>query len=357
MSIIIFTIVLVSTIYAGGFATELSTPTTILPFEYDCATSSGWSFVGVNLAFGSLSFGQAKAIDLAWNWVVGRGYQGILSIAAYRVFTDALLRATELTALPIELYATLALPSTKLTTLYQLSKNLFRFGNWRIKYIFAWLFLSTIYLIAVPGLLDAATAYEASVKTSFRFANNTIANVEDLKSFSQYDTIATFQKVCMTYQTPEAGQYFGNPREGAFPGQYLYAWDYSDFQHFSWTRSWCASRDFDGKLVASTGMYEHNSTQFNLFDWKDSALNKSYYDQLALDPMSVFDTRRWAEWKFAPMDRDNYNCDMDDRQYRVSSPSTLRRDVTRVNHGRQLGRANQVYSGVSRKNGYFSSSC
>ena len=126
-------------------------------FFYDCTESRGWSFVGIDLIpFGrTFTFGEAKAIDLAWNWVVGRGLQGILTLVAYRVFSDALLRATELTALPFELYAALALPSMKLELLWQVSKNMFRYGNWRVKMIFMWLIISTVYLISIPGYVHS----------------------------------------------------------------------------------------------------------------------------------------------------------------------------------------------------------
>lgn len=124
----------------------------ILPFKFDCMDSGGWSLVGINLVpFQNFTFGEAKAVDLAWNWVVGRGLQGLLTLLAYRVFSDALLRVVELSAVPFELYATLALPSTKIELLWQVCKNLFKRGNWRVKMIFFWLIISTLYLIAVPG--------------------------------------------------------------------------------------------------------------------------------------------------------------------------------------------------------------
>ena len=300
----VFPLLYVPSHYASIFAVELSSVNELGPFEYDCAKTEGWTFVGVNLAYGEFSFGQAKAIDLAWNWVVGRGYQGILSIIAYRIFTDALLRATEMTALPLELYATLALPSAKLVTLYQLGKNLFRFGNWRIKFMFVWLFLSTIYLIAIPGLLDAATAYEASVSTSFKFDNKTVENVENLRPMG--NNVATPVKTCLTFQNANKVQTWQPNLQ-----------DYGPFSHIEWTPQFCADTGRNGKFVESTGMWQYNMSRFNLYNWQDSAINKSYYHQLEKDPISVFDTRKWAEWKFAPVERANFICDMDSSHYQV----------------------------------------
>jgi hypothetical protein len=62
------------------------------PFEYNCYGDGGWTFVGINIRFGRFDYGSAKALDLAWNWIVGRGLQAVFSFVAYRVFSDALLR-------------------------------------------------------------------------------------------------------------------------------------------------------------------------------------------------------------------------------------------------------------------------
>lgn len=88
--------------------------------------------------------------DLQWNWIVGRGLQGLLTLLAYRVFSDALLRAAELTPVSFELYAALSLYSTKPEIPWQIIKGLPKFGNWRVKMIFIWLFLSTVYLVSFP---------------------------------------------------------------------------------------------------------------------------------------------------------------------------------------------------------------
>lgn len=122
-----------------------------LPFEYDCyGSSNGWTFIGLNWRFGTFSYGSAKALDLAWNWIVGRGLQGILSIIAYRVFSDALLRVTEMTPISYELYATISFFSTKPTMIWQLLKGLGTQGNWRTKFILSWLVISIIYLLSFP---------------------------------------------------------------------------------------------------------------------------------------------------------------------------------------------------------------
>lgn len=130
--------------------THLETGGSDLPFDYDCYGDGSWTFVGISFRFGHFDYGSAKALDLAWNWIVGRGVQGILTLLAYRVFSDALLRTAELTPISFELYASLGLYSTKPELLWQLVKGLPKYGNWRVKLILIWLFVSTIYLVSFP---------------------------------------------------------------------------------------------------------------------------------------------------------------------------------------------------------------
>jgi hypothetical protein len=121
------------------------------PFMHDCYQGAdGWSFVGINLRFGYFNYGSAKALDLAWNWIVGRGVQVLLTLLAYRVFNDALLRAAEMTPLSFDLYARLSLYTTRLDVLWHVLKALCRKGNWRTKAIFVWLIVSIIYVVTFP---------------------------------------------------------------------------------------------------------------------------------------------------------------------------------------------------------------
>lgn len=120
-------------------------------FTYDCYQDGyGWSFVGINLIVGEFNYGSAKALDLAWNWIIGRGVQALLMLLAYRVFNDALIRAAEMTALSFELYARLALYTARIDVLWYVLKALFQKGNWRTKAIFVWLCISIIYVITFP---------------------------------------------------------------------------------------------------------------------------------------------------------------------------------------------------------------
>lgn len=147
----IFALVTIVPLYFVGWGFGSLQSYTHPPFTYDCyQKGNGWSFFGINLRFGNFNYGSAKALDLAWNWIVGRGLQALLMLLSYRVFNDALLRAAEMTPLSFDLYARLSLYTTRIDVLWHVLKALVRKGNWRTKAIFVWLFISIIYVVTFP---------------------------------------------------------------------------------------------------------------------------------------------------------------------------------------------------------------
>lgn len=141
-----------------------------------------------------MSFGQAKAADLAFNWAVGRGLQAVLTLVAYRVFTDALLRAAEITYVPYDLFTSLALYSTKIDALWNLGKGLLSLRGWRVKAIVGWLLFSTAYLAAFPSLMDAMSGYEASQTSVLTLPNGTNLKNPDSSSLENVLYYYTYSK-------------------------------------------------------------------------------------------------------------------------------------------------------------------
>ncbi len=115
-----------------------------------------------------MRFAQAKAIDLAWNTLVGRSLQTVISIFTYKVFMKALMRITEQNTITYEIYAALALSTTKLSAIKPLSKALYSKLDWRARFSMFWLLISTIYLATFPTLMDAITGYQAARLTKVR---------------------------------------------------------------------------------------------------------------------------------------------------------------------------------------------
>jgi hypothetical protein len=107
-----------------------------------------------------------------------------------------------MTPISFELFAALGLYSTKPEILWQLLKGLKRYGNWRIKMVFAWLLISIIYLMSFPrlvlaqrwgpsadfdySLLDACSGYEASQIANFKWPNGTVSNSDGLAGYCKF---------------------------------------------------------------------------------------------------------------------------------------------------------------------------
>lgn len=162
-------------------------------------SNGGWTFTGINLPYGTMTFGQAKAVDLAWDWIVGRGGQALLTFLSYRVFTDALMRAAETHYIPYETFTSLALFSTKIDALWQLTKGLLRVPAWRVRLMMTWLIISTAYLASFPSLIEIMSGYEAFTTTQLNLPNNT--TVTNLRSFAQNFSI-TYNNTYYDYIFP-----------------------------------------------------------------------------------------------------------------------------------------------------------
>jgi hypothetical protein len=283
------------------------------PFSFDCSGSeSGWSFVGINIRYGKFQYGAAKTIDLVWNWVVGRGLQALLTFLAYRVFQDALLRVTELTPLPYELYITLALYSTKIDILWQLSKGLFRFGNWRTRAIFIWLTISTIYLAVFPrfvalnltqtwltllSLMDLCSGYDAAYTADFQWSNGTFTNTDDLSNWQSNSSgvITTSTVSCCTWNI----NFTTNAQ-------------YNTTCYLEDEGIWPKDCDYPS-LFTSTQNYTI------LYYWLDSEMNTTYWNEFKKNPGEI-DESKWADWNFAPLNRNNFNCVTQINTYQVLHP-------------------------------------
>lgn len=89
-----------------------------------------WNLIGIDVRFGRMTFGQAKGLDLAWNWIARRGLQFILALVAYRVFISAFMRTAEVTYVPYELFTSLALFSTKTDAFWHLTQGFKSLPGW-----------------------------------------------------------------------------------------------------------------------------------------------------------------------------------------------------------------------------------
>ncbi|KAL8826977.1 MAG: hypothetical protein Q9191_003464 [Dirinaria sp. TL-2023a] len=130
-----------------------------------------------------MSFGQAKTVDMVWNWVAGRGVQFALAWFTYHVFTSALMRTAEMVHVPYDLFTSLAFYSARPGSIWDILKGLLGIRGLRVKFILGWLFLSTVYLASFPSLLDVMSGYEGSIKTELILPNKTLVDIGSISSF------------------------------------------------------------------------------------------------------------------------------------------------------------------------------
>jgi hypothetical protein len=127
--------------------------------EFCSRDRTGFSFFIPDLVMGNFTLGQAKAIDLCWNTVLGRGGQAIMGISSYSVITSALMRIAEVSPVKFELFAGLAFDPTGVFTIGHLFKGLANLQGWRPKFAVIWLLFSSLLILAFPSLSDASTGY------------------------------------------------------------------------------------------------------------------------------------------------------------------------------------------------------
>jgi hypothetical protein len=117
------------------------------------------------MAFGEMTFTQAKAIDLVWNTIAGRCLQAALAAIAYKVLTQALMLTSEREAIPYELFCVLSISAMSGKAFWKLLKATFSKFTIRTRVVVFWLLISTGYLLLFPTLIDAVSGYQATQLT------------------------------------------------------------------------------------------------------------------------------------------------------------------------------------------------
>jgi hypothetical protein len=128
----------------------------------DFCNPSGQSlgtFFEPNMLMGNFTLGQAKAIDIAWNTVVGRGLQFLMAWGSYGIITQGLLRIIEGTPVGYDLFASLTLYPNSLRSMIPLARGLIQLNGWRPKFAMAWLLFSLTLMLSIPSILDASSGY------------------------------------------------------------------------------------------------------------------------------------------------------------------------------------------------------
>lgn len=112
--------------------------------------------------WGKFSFATVKTIDVAWDILIGRGIQLVAWWVGYVVFSDALLRVIERHPASFRIFQRIALEGPSLLSLWTLCKQVLSVSSKRSKALFAYILLSTTYILCIPMFLGAMTGYDST---------------------------------------------------------------------------------------------------------------------------------------------------------------------------------------------------
>lgn len=116
----------------------------------------------LDATWGRYSFSTVKVIDVAWDIIVGRGVQLFAWWIAYNVFSDALLRVIERHPASFRIFQRIALEGPSVLSTWTLCKELFHVKSKRTKALFAYITISTTYVLCLPMFMGAMTGYDST---------------------------------------------------------------------------------------------------------------------------------------------------------------------------------------------------
>lgn len=153
-------------------------------------------FLSVTMGFHGLTFPQAKAIDICFDLVVGRGSQILVALAVYPLLRRAVLRSMEVREFSLALMLPFFMERLSVYTLWamvanmrvvrkrksnaeqQISRSRTRI-DWRIVLVV----LIGCYVLAIPTFLSAMTSYLSRGQPYFPInGGSSYVSAEDLKA-------------------------------------------------------------------------------------------------------------------------------------------------------------------------------
>ncbi|KAF2143148.1 uncharacterized protein K452DRAFT_346889 [Aplosporella prunicola CBS 121167] len=125
----------------------------------------------VDRTAGNFPFWVAKLIDTAWDLLVSRGMQFLAGLFSYKVFSDVLIRAIEVSPIPYRTFNSISLSSVSASTVVSLFQDIGCYGKGHTLWRFAYMALAMTYVIALPTLFSATTGYISSTSPFTRLPN------------------------------------------------------------------------------------------------------------------------------------------------------------------------------------------
>ncbi|KAI0886904.1 uncharacterized protein GGS22DRAFT_118950 [Annulohypoxylon maeteangense] len=130
---------------------------------YNTWATSG--FFEINLGVGNLTFTQAKAIDISWDIVIGRGGQALLAFTSWRVFADYVTTSMEFAPITYAIFSTMYLQDEpSILSVSRIIRIFISGRGLKSKLAMAFMILNMLFLIGWPTVASAMTGYTTAVK-------------------------------------------------------------------------------------------------------------------------------------------------------------------------------------------------
>jgi hypothetical protein len=137
-------------------------------------TFSLWDGSGlfqITLTWGHMTFSQAKALDVVWDIVIGRGGQAILLYIAFKVFTMTLSRTMETEPVSYGTFESMAFTSPTFISPFILIRDFVSNKGLRARLAVAWTIIASFYVLAFPSLNDTVSGYSTNMEAFLKDNN------------------------------------------------------------------------------------------------------------------------------------------------------------------------------------------
>ncbi|KAF2122361.1 hypothetical protein BDV96DRAFT_640404 [Lophiotrema nucula] len=141
----------------------------------------------INIRTPTMTFTQAKMIDLACDFVAGRGGQAALAWIAYRVYTNALIRVTEKGQIRYDLFAAVTIMPNEARTFAKTTISIPSTRHLWAKFTLLWMAMAMLYLLAYPTAISAATTPVAATIKSIKLGDTGTAPILQYLATASYN--------------------------------------------------------------------------------------------------------------------------------------------------------------------------
>ncbi|KAK0707852.1 hypothetical protein B0H67DRAFT_647991 [Lasiosphaeris hirsuta] len=151
--------------------------------DYDWWAVSG--IFQVTLGFGSLTFTQAKVVDVVWDVIVGQIGQFAASVISFKVFTDYVTVSMATTPVTYVTFWTIYLhQETSVRAWIQLMREFWSGGVLKSKIAIVFIAYAMLFLISIPTLAGAMTGYTPIIDPFIRRNDSSLIPFRELAKVS-----------------------------------------------------------------------------------------------------------------------------------------------------------------------------